>query len=68
MSTSVSKFQGVLDKQSKHPLAALILGRVVGAYMLGDSVIIYYEDGHKVLWHVDDVGDICIHEHEVPTC
>lgn len=66
--TSNSTPPGLHTKNSHHPIAQLLLGRVVGVHLLGSDVILYYEDNHSALFHVDRDGDICIHDHEVPSC
>lgn len=58
---------GFITKETNHPFSVLLIGGVVGVQWLDDSLILYYEDGHKALIHATR-GSLIVADYEVPTC
>lgn len=58
----------IINKLTEHPLSAVLLGEVVGAHWMGSKLILYYADGHKALFQVDDEGDILLGDYEMKEC
>lgn len=58
----------IINKLTEHPLSAVLLGEVVGAHWMGSKFILYYADGHKALFQVDDDGDILVGDYEMKEC
>jgi hypothetical protein len=73
MSTSASDDDApphVVTKHTTHPVRELLLGTVIGAHCLHDYLVLYYADGHKTAFSIDDEGDIAVADYEVglPEC
>lgn len=58
----------IITKETEHPLSVILLGEVVGAAWLGSHLVLYYADGHKTLFQVDDDGDINVQDYQLATC
>lgn len=74
MSTSQSKPYdssfappGFITKETNHPFSCLLIGGVVGIQYYDNSLILYYEDGHKALIHAGKKS-LIIRDYEVPEC
>lgn len=58
---------GVITKDTDHLFGQLLLGEIVAAHWLGDALILYYGDKHKVLIKAN-MDDLIVKDHEVPGC
>jgi UDP-2,3-diacylglucosamine pyrophosphatase LpxH len=51
-----------------HALAQRLLGNVVALEIRKQGIVLYYQDQHATLLHVDADGDLVIGELVVPRC
>lgn len=58
---------GFITKETNHPFSCLLIGGVVGVQYYDNSLILYYEDGHKALIHAGKKS-LIIRDYEVPEC
>lgn len=56
---------GLITKMTEHPLGLVLLGEVVGAHWLNDSIVLYYADKHKALLSIVN-DEIVAVDYEVP--
>jgi hypothetical protein len=58
----------IIDKMTEHPLGILLLGEVVACVYMDNALVLYYADGRKAGFVVDEDGDIQIGDYDVKTC